>query len=125
RAERLHSAIDIVAEDKPRIVAGDLLDDIDALIAEAPVDATLVVLHSSTLVYVPEQTREAFAARMSTLDGYWISQEGLGVAPTLGNEGLRPLATQAVRSRAALTVSVDGSPRAFAGPHGGWIRWLD
>jgi hypothetical protein len=123
RLARLRTAIDIVAAEPPRLVKGDLLADIDALIAEAPNDATLVVMHSSTLVYVPQDVRDAFAEKMRALDGCWISQEGPGVAPIL-DTGITALESQPPRSGAALTVSVDGAPKALAAPHGGWIRWL-
>jgi hypothetical protein len=75
RLARLRTAIDIVAAEPPRLVKGDLLADIDALIAEAPNDATLVVMHSSTLVYVPAgRTRrvcreDASAGRLLDLPG--------------------------------------------------------
>ena len=42
REERVAAALDIAASDPPRLVAGDALERIDALAAEAPRDATLV-----------------------------------------------------------------------------------
>ncbi len=124
RLDRLRAAVRIGRTDPPRIVSGDLLDDIDALIAEAPRDATLAVMHSSTLVYVPRPVRSAFATKMLAMDGHWISQEGLGVAPGLGDAAEAPVNIQPPHSRATLTVSVNGSPKALAAPHGGWIHWL-
>jgi hypothetical protein len=124
RLKRLRAAVAIVAPRRPRIVAGDLLADLDDVVAEAPRDATLVVMHSSTLVYVPRAIRDAFAARMATLDGHWISQEGAGITPGSAYAVGDLPNSQPPRSGALATVSLDGSPKAVAAPHGGWIHWL-
>ena len=61
--------------------AGDLLDVLPDLAAEAPADATLVVFHSAVLAYLDAEARSAFVDSVSTLPGHWISNEGAQVLP--------------------------------------------
>lgn len=119
RAERLAEAVDVVRGDPPRIVRGDLLTDLDALIDEAPADATVVVFHTAVLAYLGAADRAAFAGQM--LDrvtvgrSHWISNEGPGVFEhTAGFPS----------DRAGFVLSVDGTPMALAAPHGGSLDWL-
>ncbi|MFC5830687.1 DUF2332 family protein [Nonomuraea insulae] len=50
---RLRTAAAVVAADPPLPVRGDLVDDLRALAAQSPPEATLVVFHSSVLYHVP------------------------------------------------------------------------
>lgn len=119
RRARLHAAATVARADPPRIERGDLLADLPALAASAPADATLVVFHSSVLAYVPAQTRDAFAAVVARLPGYWISNEGAGAFPD--QVGVPPAARQ---GPALSVLSLDGVPVALSGPHGQTLRWL-
>ena len=65
RRRRLRQAIQLARADPPRVVAGDLVDDLPILLAEAPGDARLVVFHSAALAYVSQDRREAFAGVLS------------------------------------------------------------
>jgi len=63
RLARLRAAIMIAAEQRPRLVKGDLRTDVAALAREAPKDATLVIFHTAVLAYIsPAAEREEFAA---------------------------------------------------------------
>jgi hypothetical protein len=55
REEMLGRALAIAAATPPRLVAGDLRNDLAALAAEAPRHATLVIFHSAVLNYVANQ----------------------------------------------------------------------
>ncbi len=119
RAERLADAVELVRPDPPRIVIGDLRTDLDALIDEAPADATVVVFHTAVLAYLDEGDRAAFAeqmlARIAAGRAHWISNEGPGVfAHTAGFP----------QDRAGFVLSVDGSPVALSAPHGDSLDWL-
>lgn len=108
RRERLEAACALVATDRPHLVRGDLLDDLDELLGSAPTDAHLVVFHSQVLMYVEPAARERFVERMRGLDGTWISHEDsrvLGSSAGLAHDG-----------RTVLTV--DDVPVARADPHG-------
>ena len=64
---------------------GDLLEELPALVAQAPVEATLVVFHSAVIAYLEPADRERFATMMAGLvaEGkcHWVSNEGPRVLP--------------------------------------------
>jgi hypothetical protein len=118
RLERLRAALRIARRDPPRVVAGDLLKDLPALIAEAPRNATVVVFHTAVLAYVPEQSdRDAFADAMMASRAVWISNEAPGVFPAMAR-GLDPLRMD------MFLLSRNGKPLAWSGPHGQSLDWL-
>ena len=67
RRERLRAAVRIAREDPPYLVRGDLLDELPALVAQAPAQATLVVFHSAVIAYLEPADRERFATMMAGL----------------------------------------------------------
>ncbi|BDM73743.1 hypothetical protein HEK616_72300 [Streptomyces nigrescens] len=128
RADRLSAAVDAVrAVPRPRIVRGDLIDELPALAAEAPAGATLVVFHTSVLSYLPFARREEFARLVrSVLDGrdgggHWVSQEHHSVLPWLP---LPAHHTPRPDDPLQLTLALDGHPVALTGPHGQSFRPL-
>ncbi|WP_433060855.1 DUF2332 domain-containing protein [Dactylosporangium sp. CS-033363] len=120
RRARLDAAIELARRDPPRVVAGDLNERLDALAAEAPADATLVVLHTAVLDYVPEPGRGAFVEKVRGLRGHWLSQEGADVFPHIAARLREP----APKDEAAYLVSLDERPLAFTALHGSWQRPL-
>jgi len=124
RRERLRSAMDIVAADPPLLRKGDV-NDVLNLAAEAPTDATLVVISSGVLVYLVRAERDAFAKTVRGMDATWLSFEAAGLFPAVA-DGIRAVrgldAPDALDGRFAL--SVDQQPRALVGPHGQFIDWL-
>jgi hypothetical protein len=119
RAARLGAAVDTVRADPPRIVTGDLRSDLDALFAEMPEDATVVVFHTAVLAYVTAADRARFADHMRAgIDAgrwHWVSNEGPGVFSH--TEHLQ-------RDRAGFVLSLDLRPLGYAGPHGSWLEWF-
>ncbi|GAA2166274.1 hypothetical protein GCM10009845_25300 [Pedococcus bigeumensis] len=117
RHERLRQAAAVVAADPPLLVAGDLVDDLAALAAQAPVGATLVVLHTAVLGYVDPVRRRQFADLVRTLPGHWVANEH----PSL-LEGVVPGAPDATRppreGPEAFLTALDGIPVGWSGPHG-------
>ena len=84
RLARLRAAIMIAAEQKPRLVKGDLRTDLAALAREAPKDATLVIFHTAVLAYIsPAAEREEFARSVGSLSDYWIANEAPQVFPDI------------------------------------------
>ena len=55
RRARLRAAAALAAAEPPRLVRGDLVNDLPALAARAPAGATLVVFHTSVLYQVPRR----------------------------------------------------------------------
>lgn len=117
RRDRLQAAAAIAAADPPLLVRGDLVDDLPALAAQAPADATLVVFHTSVLAYVPASGRESFAETARALPGHWIANEAPG---TLAYAALPDPPDQALYNVLAL----DGTPLAWTRPHGQAITWF-
>lgn len=111
RRDRLRAAAGIVAADPPRLVRGDIVEELPALVAEAPSDATVVVFHSAVLVYLEPEHRQRFVDLVRSLDVIWISNEGEQVLPEI---------TERLPSSAEgrTVLAQDGIPHAFTGPHG-------
>ncbi|MFC6065174.1 DUF2332 domain-containing protein [Streptomyces ochraceiscleroticus] len=122
RQQRQLGAIEAVRQAPPApLVRGDLLDELPALAAQAPRDATLVVFHTAVLTYLPLERREEFArvVRSVLVDraGHWISNEYHSVLPWL--PGPRPADAH------QLTLALDGRPVALTGQHGQSVQWLE
>ena len=116
REQRLAAAVATARRDPPPVHRGDLLDDLPALAAQAPAEATLVVYHTSVLAYVTMDKRRQFAAAVAGLGAVWLSNEGPGVVPDLP---LPPYGgSPSVLARDGHTLL------AFADPHGTWLHWL-
>jgi hypothetical protein len=115
RAERLASAIASARRAPPPVIRGDLLNDLPAVVAGAPAEATVVVYHSSVLWYVTPPQREQFARTVGGLDVTWLTSEAPGVVPGTdrppGDEQMTVLAR-------------DGRPLALADSHGTRLQWL-
>ncbi|MEH1164574.1 DUF2332 domain-containing protein [Micromonospora sp. CPCC 205539] len=117
RRARLRAAAAIAAADPPLLVRGDLVDDLPALAARAPADATLVVFHTSVLYQVPAPRRDAFVRLVRELPGHWIANE----APTvLRHDALPDPPDEALHNVLAL----DGTPLAWARGHGQAMTWF-
>lgn len=58
RFDRLTAALAMAVEDPPRVVAGDLVDDLAPLLEAAPDGTHVVVLSSWVLAYVPRARRD-------------------------------------------------------------------
>jgi hypothetical protein len=117
RRARLRAAAALAAAEPPLLVRGDLVDDLPALAAQAPADATLVIFHTSVLYQVQPPRREAFATMVRALPGHWIANEGPDV---LTYDTLPPPPDGALRNVLAL----DGTPLAWTSAHGQSMTWF-
>ncbi|MFH9246203.1 DUF2332 family protein [Streptomyces lydicus] len=122
RAARLSAAVDAVrAAPRPRIVRGDLIEELPALAAEAPPGATLVIFHSAVLTHLPPARREEFAHLVRRLldgragGGHWIAHEHHSALPWITTPEPR---SQQPDDALQLTLALDGRPVARTGPHG-------
>jgi hypothetical protein len=128
RRRRLEGALAAARADPPVVRAGDLVDDLPALLAEAPDDVQLVVFHSGVLSYVSRERRRAFADVLADAserrDIIWLANEAAGVVPELPtvapSGSLRFLVG---RTRFANGVR-RSEPLALAHPHGAELAWL-
>ena len=129
RRRQLECALALARAMPPTVTAGDLVDDLPRLLAEAPVDAQLVVFHSAVLGYVSPERRRAFAGVLAEVSRQrsvvWISNEAPGIVPELA--GLAP-PHRARHFLLGRTRFADGQRRdellALAHPHGAELTWL-
>jgi hypothetical protein len=105
RRERLRAALATARADPPRVVAGDALDDLAAVAAEAPRGLTLVVVSLGTLVYLAPATRAAFPGVVRGLGARLVTLEQSGIADPTELPG-------------RFVLALDGVPIADASPHG-------
>ncbi|GLZ45889.1 hypothetical protein Acsp06_20740 [Actinomycetospora sp. NBRC 106375] len=125
RAERLDAAAAVARADPPRIVRGDLVDDLPALAAEAPPDATLVVVHSAVLAYVPAERRAAFAEVVARLGAVWLGNESTTVLADLPTPPPTDLPAPPPGPTPSLLVRDGHRPLAWVDGHGTWLEWID
>ena len=117
RRARLRAAAAVAAADPPLLVRGDLVDDLPALAARAPTDATLVVFHTSVLYYVAEPRQRIFADLVRGLPGHWVSND---VPDLVAHDNAPPPPDGLSYNLLAL----DGVPLAWTRPHGHAMTWF-
>ena len=115
RRARLRAAVDVARTDPPRLVAGDLLDELPDLIGEAASYGPVVVFHSAVIAYLEPADRERFHALMTMLVDAgrcrWVSNEGPQVLPAVTATG-----PELPEDHPTFVLGVDG--RAVAWTHG-------
>ena len=120
RRARLRSAVEVARTDPPRLVAGDLLDQVPALVDAASAHGTVVVFHSAVIAYLDHPARAVFASLMLDLVSsgrcHWVSNEAPSVLPGVVADGAAP------DQRFAL--ALDGRQVAWAHGHGSSLTWL-
>ncbi|MCT1434638.1 DUF2332 domain-containing protein [Dietzia maris] len=121
RVPRLDAALDIAAADPPQIIAGDLVEELEASVAACPAGSTPVVFHTAVLGYLEPTARAEFVRRVTELDCVWISVEGVTLLPDVAEQVPESLR----RHKGIFVVAVNGRPLATAHGHGDWVRALD
>jgi len=111
RRARLRAAASLASRHDVMIWRGDLRTDLDALVAAAPDDATLVVTHSATLAYLDKQDREDVVTHIERLGAHRISYEGRGADPAV------PLIDDPLTPDTLFVAALDGRPYALGDGH--------
>lgn len=116
RHARLLAAIKIAKRDPPRIIAGDAVELLSEVLAEAPHDATLCVYATFTVYQLSPERRHQLLRAMrrhgATRPLAVVSMENTG------NDHAELTLTRYERGGGA-TVKL-----ANCNPHGRWIEWL-
>jgi len=119
RRARLRHAVSVARADPPRLVRGDLLDELPALVAEASAYGTVLVFHSAVAAYLatPDRARMVELLQQLTGDGtcHWVSNEAPGVFPEIAAPDPPPWRFQ---------LSVDGRAVGHTHGHGTELLWL-
>lgn len=120
RVPRLRAAVQVAAAEPPTLIAGDLFDELPAALDRVPDGVTPVVYQSAVAAYLSPADRTRLADLLTASTAHWISQEGIGVFPTIADR----LPRQPPSGRESFVLALDGAPLAFTAPHGGWLVWL-
>lgn len=147
RLERFRAALDLLRAEPPRLVRGDMVDDLGAVARDALARADdgagdgagerahLVVFSSWALTYVAPGRRGVVAATVAGLAAAgrpvsWVTAEPPGCAPGLPD--LEPLAWAAEAANAETVLGarrwrggVELAPAVWgvSHPHGAWLHW--
>ncbi|KZK94275.1 MULTISPECIES: DUF2332 domain-containing protein [unclassified Pseudovibrio] len=120
RLHRLRKAIAVARQKQLQLVKGDLLTDLPALLEQVPTGTTPVVFHSAVLYYVRDTSkRETFVDLMLNSNAHWISNEAPGVLPLFAKKVSAPPPS------GRFLLCENGIPRAWTGPHGQSIEWIE
>ena len=119
RRARLQAAVQVARADPARIVRGDLNEQVEALVAQAPAGATVVVVHTAVLAYLDEAATRRFTATLARLPVRWLSNEGQKVVPAV-SERMR----SAPAASTDFVLALDAEPIAYTQPHGRALHWL-
>jgi hypothetical protein len=127
RAERLEEAAAVARADPPRLVRGDLVEELQALADQAPSPATLVVFHSAVLAYLPAERRVAFAQAVARLTrdrgAVWLANEDETVHADLAEPPPADL-PEPPPGPTPFLLTRDGRPLAWTDGHGTWLQWI-
>jgi len=119
RRARLRAAIAIAQLNPPRIVRGDATTRVAVVAAEAPADATLVIMTCGVLVYLTADNRRVFSDVVRSLAARWVSLEGRGALRAV--EAALPASTDPA---GRFVLALDEFPLALSGPHGQSLDWF-
>lgn len=115
RRDRLRRAMELIRDNPPRIHAGDLTTDLLAIVADAPHNTTVVVMHSAVFAYLDAKAKAAAESVLAGLDVRRVSLEGVGVLPEVSAR----LPPQPSGKPGDFLLALDGVPLGYAAPHGG------
>ena len=120
RRQLLSQAVRIARAEPPDLRAGDLLEELPALVDEASRHGTPVLFHSAVIAYLTPEDRLRFEAIARDLVAAgrcrWISNEGPGVLPSVGAD----LPERVGR----FVLGLDGQAVAWTHGHGLTLDWL-
>jgi hypothetical protein len=123
RRARLLEAIAVARRDPPRLLRGDLFDELPALVDRAADHGPVIVFHSAVVAYVEPAERPRFTELMTGLvaDGrcHWVSNEGGRVLPDVTATG------PAEPPPGMFVLGIDGRAVAWTQGHGRSMTWLD
>ena len=119
RRARLRAAVEVARAEPAWIVRGDLNEEIEALVAQAPAGATVVVFHTAVLAYLDEAATRRFTATLARLPVRWLSNEGQTVVPAV-SERMRSVPAASTD----FVLALDAEPIAYTQPHGRALHWF-
>ena len=123
RRDRLERAIAVARTDPPRLVRGDLLEELPGLVEQAAAHGPVVVFHSAVIAYLEPGDRTRFQELMTGLvsEGrcHWVSNEGKRVLPEVTATG-----PEVPEELPTFVLGIDGRAMAWTHGHGRSMTWL-
>jgi hypothetical protein len=131
RFRNLSAALDIARRHKPKVVKGNVVDVLPAVVAAADRDAALVIVNTNAMVYFSRAERTRYGEVLAEIgrdrDLVWIANEHPAALAHAGYASPVPLS----RDPAVLPLVMthfhrglrDESVLAQVGPHGRWLDW--
>ncbi len=123
RRTRLATAVEIARADPPRLVTGDLVEELPDLVGEAAEHGRVVVFHSAVIAYLEPPDRQRFHQLMTSLVSagrcHWVSNEAPQVLPEVTATG-----PDLPAERPAFVLGVDGRAVAWTHGHGATMHVL-
>lgn len=135
RVDRFRSAVELMRQDPPTLVPGDLIDALPGAVAGVPPDVHLVVYHCWALTYTERSRRDDLAAVLNGLAAQrhsvsWLSAEPPNAVPGIvppplspGDEEARPETVLGLRRWRDGTELAAVAP-GWGHPHGETLTWL-
>jgi hypothetical protein len=120
RRARLRAALAAVQDDPPRVVEGDALGALAVTAADAPDDATLVVVSLGTAVYLAPDARAALLPAVRSLGARAVTLEAASAIPSIGTAA----AGREAPHPSPFLLAIDGEPIAAVAPHGDRVSYL-
>jgi len=132
RVRNLGAALDVARVARPHVVAGNAIDALPNVVAEADPAASLVIVNTNVLLYFSRDERARYAAQLAEVGSrrelFWIANEH----PMLLREMGFAATLDASIAAAALPLAVsrfDRGHRAdyvlgWVGPHARWLDWI-
>jgi hypothetical protein len=113
----LDGALSVARDDPPRLIEGDMLDDLPAVLDGIPDDVPVCVFNTLVLYQVPEQLSEALSAfledQMAERPLHWLTgRRVLSGGKSVGMDWKRRTGDDI-----ETTYLVDYEP------HGAWLSW--
>ncbi len=124
RRDRLGRSAALVAQDPPRFVTGDLVDELEAVLAAIDPETVPVVFHTAVLAYVDQRGRRDFADILHQHpEARWLANESRWVIDAAESPTLD--LPHELGSSGFLLVENGIRVHAQCEPHGRWINWLE
>jgi hypothetical protein len=132
RFTRLQAALELwrTAPDRPTLVPGDMVDDLNAAAAGLGDDGPLVVCHTWAAAYLPEARQRDLVAAVRALGAsrpvHHLYAELPFETPGLPTPEPPVDRPEAKAATALVHIGPDGAPERWGDvhPHGTWLRWF-
>jgi hypothetical protein len=133
RFDRQRAALELARSlpDRASVVQGDLVEDLESLVADAPADSQLCILHTWAAAYLSAEQQQKLGRVIAALSEHrpvsWVFAELPFLVPELPVPPAPEGKGQGGDTALVVVDYLDGETRsrrvANVHPHGRWVRW--